>query len=765
MQGKILASRYQIICYIGKGGFGKTYLAEDIDLPNHNRCVVKQLYPQINDPNFLQMARRLFQKEGETLNKLHHPQIPRLVAYFEEEKQFYLVQEYIEGHTLSQELKPGSIWSENAVIELLKDCLNILNYIHNNGVIHRDVKPDNLIRRSSDRKLVLVDFGTVKEFVITESQFIRSTVAVGTKGYMPTEQAIGKPRPSSDLYALGIIGIQALTGVHPLQLPDDEYGELRWQPQAKVSRQLAAILTKMVRYHFGDRYHSAKEVLTALDAIEGYPAANVPTVSAKSTPTGSVNDSPLSQVIPTSEQPTNLMSSTPTKSNLNSSSNSAVPRQNLSSLPPTTNLPASPASLTLNSPPVSNFERERAIHNSSREIPVANFHARGKIHAPQSNHKSLIALASALALGGATVGAMYLFNKNNAQIEQQSIQQQVEQLNSLISSNQYQQCYERVTKIDPNQTTTLPEAERLQFQAQCGLGRAKEQAQSLNYQEALAIAAELPRGTSFEAEIEQLTNQWSQQLFKEAEAMSQQKGKLKAEIEQLTSQWSQQLFKEAEAIYQQEGKLQEALELVERIPESSPVKSQAQTESDRWKSEYDTNKNIIANAREALKEKNWQKAKQEATKVKNSTSSYWREQARAIISQAEEALEAENVQTPVTPPKIEPPTNPTEKEPSKDIPNHEKPAHPTNPEKLKPSNGDSSANDPKGLDNTHKSGELRDLDEDSSSTGSKELDNTPNSGELPDLDGNSSSASDEPPIVTDPPITNPQSQDDSLRDL
>ncbi|BAU63474.1 serine/threonine protein kinase [Stanieria sp. NIES-3757] len=639
MQGKILASRYQIIRYIAKGGFGKTYLAKDIDLPNHNRCVVKQLYPQINDPNFLNVARRLFQKEGETLNKLNHPQIPRLVAYFEEEQQFYLVQEYIEGHTLSQELKSGSIWSENAVVELLKDCLNILHFIHSQGVIHRDVKPDNLIRRNSDRKLVLVDFGTVKEFVMTQSQLMAATIAVGTKGYMPTEQAIGKPRPSSDLYALGMIAIQALTKIHPLELSEDEYGELRWQPQARVSPRLGAIIAKMVRYHYGDRYRSAQEALNALNA---YSATIVPsTGSVRATPTVRVNNSLLSQTVPTSEEPPTLINSNQSKSNLSSASNSSVIEQKLSLPTQTNNFYPSESLSTQDSLPPRNFEPNSSNHSSgqnlSKETSVGN-PITGKTNTPKkSNRKSLIVLASAIALGSAA-GGIYWLNQNNTQVERQNLNQQVQQLNTLIAQNQYTQCYQQVTTTDATQTISLPEPEKSQFQVQCGLGMAKQQAQSLNYGEALAIIAQLPQNTSFVGEIEQLTNQWSQQLFQEATAM-----------------------------YTTEGKLEEALELIKQIPENSSIKSQTQTESDRWKTESDTNKNLIANAQEALQQQNWQEAKQTATQVQTSTSSYWQEQAEAIISEAEKAIAVAS--PPVTP---NPTIIPTTQEPKNTNPVEEK---------------------------------------------------------------------------------------------
>ncbi|MGL4881135.1 MAG: protein kinase domain-containing protein, partial [Waterburya sp.] len=288
MKGKILGSRYKVLEYIAMGGFGKTYLAEDTQLPEKDRCVVKQLYPSSEEPQFLSIARRLFKTEASTLHLLgDHDQIPKLLAYFEEEEKFYLVQQYIAGQTLEKELDSETLWSETQVIELLRDVLNILEFIHSKGVIHRDIKPDNLIRRHEDGKLVLVDFGTVKE-VLKGQTNIELTVAVGTQGYMPTEQARGKPRPSSDLYALGMICIQALTGTFPLDLEEDAEGELIWEPLADVNPQLAKILTKMTKYHFKDRYQSATVVLQALDSI---PNANSIEPQPENNPVESLSDS------------------------------------------------------------------------------------------------------------------------------------------------------------------------------------------------------------------------------------------------------------------------------------------------------------------------------------------------------------------------------------------------------------------------------------------------------------------------------------------
>ena len=241
--GQLLSGRYQLIQPLGAGGMGQTFIAADTQRPGHPRCVVKQLCPPSDDPKFLATAQRLFAKEAEALEQLgHHDQIPQLLAYFEQDQAFYLVQEWIEGHPLKQEFVQGQRWSEAQVIGLLTEVLEILAFVHDQQVIHRDLKPENIMRRQQDSKLVLIDFGAVKEVRAqphSESHLVRQTVAIGTPGYMPVEQLGGQPRPNSDLYALGKIGIQALTGVFPAQLPVDEDGEVIWQPQAQVNPKLS----------------------------------------------------------------------------------------------------------------------------------------------------------------------------------------------------------------------------------------------------------------------------------------------------------------------------------------------------------------------------------------------------------------------------------------------------------------------------------------------------------------------------------------------
>ncbi|MFN6219035.1 MAG: protein kinase domain-containing protein [Aphanizomenon sp.] len=272
MIGKLLDNRYQVIRILATGGFGQTYIAQDTRRPGNPICVVKHLKPANSDPNIFITAKRLFNSEAETLEKLsNHGQIPRLLAYFDENKEFFLVQEFIDGHTLTQELIPGQPWSEAQVVQMLLEILSILEFVHQEGVIHRDIKPDNIIRRAADYKLVLVDFGAVKQLrcplVLVGGQQT-ATVAIGTPGYMPTEQGQGKPRPNSDIYALGIIAIQALTGVPVNQLQEDpDTGEINWQHLIPINPDLVGILTKMVRYHFKERYQTAREALQACQKL------------------------------------------------------------------------------------------------------------------------------------------------------------------------------------------------------------------------------------------------------------------------------------------------------------------------------------------------------------------------------------------------------------------------------------------------------------------------------------------------------------------
>ena len=275
--GKLLQGRYQIVQSLGAGVFGQTYIAVDVEYPENPKCVVKQIKVSSSEPGYLDMLRLLFLTETETLKRLgSHHQIPEFITCFEENERFYLVQERIEGHALAAELpitqQWGCLWSEREVVEFLIDVLGILEFVHSQGVIHCDIKPENLIRRNSDGKLVLIDFGSIQSIdfgIGAELPIYR--IPVTSLGYIPPEQFIGQTQPNSDIYALGMIAIQALTGLEPLKLKADPYindNEIFWRSQnTPVNDYLAAVLSQMIRYDYHNRFQSVGEVLRVLKQI------------------------------------------------------------------------------------------------------------------------------------------------------------------------------------------------------------------------------------------------------------------------------------------------------------------------------------------------------------------------------------------------------------------------------------------------------------------------------------------------------------------
>jgi serine/threonine protein kinase len=273
-----LAGHYQVVRHLGGGSFGQTFLAKDKHLPGAPLFVIKQLKPKVEDAETLEIAKRLFNREAETLYKLgNHDRIPRLMAHFEQDGEFYLVQEYIEGRSLETEIRPGKQWSETDVVVLLRNTLEVLAFIHQQNVIHRDIKPANLIERAKDNKIVLIDFGAVKEISSQTAdklgQRSDETIAIGTLDYMPNEQIAGHPQFASDIYAVGMMCLQALTGLIPKDLPRDartnEYSCALCGDRAKIriSQGLAAILDNMVRYDYRQRYEDATVALQDLEQI------------------------------------------------------------------------------------------------------------------------------------------------------------------------------------------------------------------------------------------------------------------------------------------------------------------------------------------------------------------------------------------------------------------------------------------------------------------------------------------------------------------
>ena len=271
--GVLLRDRYRIMEVIGAGGFGETYLAQDTLRPNHPVCVVKQLKIVSDNPKSHHLARRLFEAEAVVLGSLgEHPQIPRLLAYFEVQQTFYLVQEMIKGKLLRNILSHSRPLSQRAVAKMLVDLLPVISFVHSKNVIHRDIKPSNIILRSSDDRYVLIDFGAVKTIsdkLPGANTHVTSTVGIGTQGYMPSEQSSGMPNKRSDLYALGITAIEALTGRPPHALNRSDDGEIIWSHTIEnIAPDLSRIINKMVRYDFNKRYASSEEALHELRHID-----------------------------------------------------------------------------------------------------------------------------------------------------------------------------------------------------------------------------------------------------------------------------------------------------------------------------------------------------------------------------------------------------------------------------------------------------------------------------------------------------------------
>jgi serine/threonine protein kinase len=264
--------RYQIGKTLGKGGFGITFLARDHGLPGKPLCVIKQLCPKISDPVAFDRALERFEREARILGQLGgHSSIPSLMDYFELDAEFFLVQEYIRGGTLSKEVKVSGVWDEAKTRQFLREILAILTYVHGEQVIHRDIKPPNLMRCQDTGRLVLLDFGAVKEGMSDAelNHDVATTHFVGTMGFAPPEQLALRATYSTDIYAVGVTCLFLMTGKPPNQLGcDARTGELLWQSHASVSPSFERILNRMTKISLQDRYGSTAQVLRALSIEE-----------------------------------------------------------------------------------------------------------------------------------------------------------------------------------------------------------------------------------------------------------------------------------------------------------------------------------------------------------------------------------------------------------------------------------------------------------------------------------------------------------------
>ena len=278
--GRFLNGRYKIVQVLRTGDFGQTYVVQDSWLDGYPQCLVKFLQPQGHHPKRREICKRRFTSEAQALSQLgFHDQIPQLLDGFEDDQGFYLVRELIIGEPLTLQLPlnqyDNKYWSKVQCIKLLDDVLGILDFVHRQGMVHGDLKPSNLIQRDSDGRVVLVDFGIAHPIHLhpAKPQVIpiqpsSASVAIPPLGYIPAEQFSGQLCPSSDIYALGMIAIQALTGLNPFQLSiNPKTGEIDWPKPAGVTDSLVGVLNKMVRYDCKSRYQSANDVRTVLKRL------------------------------------------------------------------------------------------------------------------------------------------------------------------------------------------------------------------------------------------------------------------------------------------------------------------------------------------------------------------------------------------------------------------------------------------------------------------------------------------------------------------
>lgn len=268
----LLLERYRPIKIIGKGGFGCTFLAVDERKPSKPRCAIKQLNFTSKESDAVNKAIELFEQEAILLENLgSHLQIPSLLAYFERDNRLYIVQEFIQGVTLEQELLEQGVFSEAKIRQLLLNILPVLDFVHQQKVLHRDIKPPNIIIRESDNQPVLIDFGVAK--VLQDESFIQQATALGTFHYAAPEQFKGSVFPASDLYSLGVTCIALLTGVNQVNKLYDG-ANLCWHwhgflpKETIISDGLRDILDKMLQYLPKERYQSAQSVLEAISSLE-----------------------------------------------------------------------------------------------------------------------------------------------------------------------------------------------------------------------------------------------------------------------------------------------------------------------------------------------------------------------------------------------------------------------------------------------------------------------------------------------------------------
>ncbi|MEO0536709.1 MAG: protein kinase [Cyanobacteria bacterium P01_A01_bin.123] len=608
MTTDLLANRYRLLEKLGSSNMSQTYLAEDIQA-NDLKCVVKQLEPTRDGFNLLARNRQLFEAEAKALEELgSHNQIPCLQSYFEEETEFYLVQEFVDGIDLDYEIAIGQRWSESQAMRFLQEMLPLLAFVHNHNVIHRDIKPANIIRRCQDGKLVLIDFGAVKQIQVKQPKLSGQTsvaVIIGTPGYMPAEQANGKPHFSSDIYALGMVAIQALTGLLPRQLREDDNGELIWRDQAEVSDRLASILTKMVRQYFKHRYQTATDALADIQSLitDAQPA---------------VDDHKQSTVDTKDTRPSQP-------------------------------LDADDPSIHGSSKPPPNQQRITPASSKSTEVATA-VGASGNSGSPRT--KRLVTVGVIAAVVSVLSSISYLVHAKSVQEHRQALAD----LQELYDIERYEECMAEAKALPTMNQNLTAQGEALAEACQMGHEQATvlQQIQTLeddeDYEACIEAGGDFPGSDTKQSTLAmELLSRCRQQLALKLAGEGRYVAAINtateitlqapnySEAQTLISQWSYRILELAEEKYQNDGDIDTAIAFVNAIPDTAAAYASAQRELPQWKAELASNQDLLQKAQAALDRGQWQAAINHARQV---TTPYFQAAASPIISKANNTLDS-----------------------------------------------------------------------------------------------------------------------------
>ena len=594
--GTLVDHRYRIERVLGQGGFGRTYLAANtrrFDEP----CVLKEFVPSGSGEAVIQKSRELFQREAKTLYRLSHPQIPRFHAQVEEAGRLFLVQDYVQGQTyhqlLRRRLQQGRPFSEADILQWLRDLLPVLGYIHEQGIVHRDISPDNIMLPDRETLPKLIDFGVVKQALSqTGIEDGSQPSLVGKVGYAPTEQfRMGECYPSSDLYALGVTALVLLTGQDPNQLMDAQTLEWRWPSQVPLSDTFVQVLSRMVAEKHIDRYQSAAAVLAELPSLPAaapLPAAESAIGVAREPDVGPVADPIIADPIitgpmtpaPTVPSPPEALE--PGKDPIVAEPMVAEPMVAepvvAGPMTPAPTVPSPPEALEPGKVSSSGIEAESAVgtHSAPQKTVVRS---RGRV--------ALAALV-ALALLGSGVGLA---------IRAPHIPFLCKPLDNCARDREFAQLYQ--------QAVTQAESARVLSENPQSLSQL-ESAQ-VRLETAIATLGTIPNDTKVYAEVQQTLPDYQQQ-FDDVQARIEQEGVAQQQIEksELLAQKAMEQTKTAKAAgtiaSYQSAKVswEKAIASLETVVPTSLVASQAQAQLKTCQQEINAIEKKIATLQAAI---------------------------------------------------------------------------------------------------------------------------------------------------------------------